>query len=180
MDKLLNTVRTLLYGISVTSMMVMLVIIFFQVVTRYLFGHTFEWSEEIARFLFVWVVFLGSALIMGESGHLSVRMLPEKFKDTTFGFVLEVFINFCSYAFILLLIVQGSKMTSTMTFQTAPALGISMSWIYAIIPASATLMLLYLVKDTIRIAKEIAKVRQAKAAEQTDIPAVATAAKQEG
>ncbi len=155
MEKILNSVRKSLYWISVVSMMVMLLIIFFQVITRYIFGHSFEWSEEIARFLFVWVVFLGSALIMGESGHLAVRMLPERCKDTTFGFILEIFINFCSYVFILLLIVQGGKMTQTMTFQTAPALGISMSWVYCIIPISGFLMLLYLIKDTIKIAKAI-------------------------
>ena len=155
MENILNSVRKSLYWISVVSMMIMLLIIFFQVITRYIFGHSFEWSEEIARFLFVWVVFLGSALIMGESGHLAVRMLPERFKDTTAGFVLEIFINFCSYVFILMLIVQGSKMTSTMTFQTAPALGISMSWVYCIIPISGFLMLLYLIKDTIKIGTAI-------------------------
>ncbi len=154
MDKLLNSVRKSLYWISVISMMVMLFIIFFQVITRYVFGHSFEWSEEIARFLFVWVVFLGSALIMGESGHLAVRMLPERLKGKTVGFMLEIFINFCSYAFILLLIIQGGKMTQTMSFQTAPALGISMSWVYSIIPISGFLMLLYLIKDSIKIGKE--------------------------
>jgi TRAP-type C4-dicarboxylate transport system permease small subunit len=46
-------------------------------------------------------------------------------------------------------------MTSVMTFQTAPGLGISMSSVYAIIPASACLMMLYLFKDTVRIAKAI-------------------------
>ncbi len=151
MENILNSVRKSLYWISVASMMIMLFIIFFQVITRYIFGHSFEWSEEIARFLFVWVVFLGSALIMGESGHLAVRMLPDRLKDTTAGFVLEIFINFCSYIFILLLIIQGGKMTSTMTFQTAPALGISMSWVYCIIPISGFLMLLYLIKDTFKI-----------------------------
>lgn len=155
MEKLLNGVRSVLYWISVSSMMVMLLIIFFQVITRYLFGHSYEWSEETARFLFVWVVFLGSALIMGESGHLAVQMLPEHFKGTAFGFLLEIFINVCSYLFILLLIVQGGKMTSTMTFQTAPGLGISMSWIYAVIPFSGFLMLLYLIKDSIRIFKAL-------------------------
>lgn len=133
----------------------MLGLIFFQVVTRYFFGHTFEWSEELARFLFVWVVFLGSALIMGESGHLAVQILPTKFKGTASGLVLEIFINLCSYAFTMLLLIQGAKMTSVMTFQVAPGLGISMSVVYSIIPISAFLMILYLIKDTIRIFKEI-------------------------
>lgn len=155
MDKLFDRLRAVLYWISVSSMTIMLGLIFFQVVSRYFFGHTFEWSEELARFLFVWVVFLGSALIMGESGHLAVQILPNKFKGTGLGVAIEIFINLCSYAFTLLLLIQGAKMTSVMTFQIAPGLGISMSIVYSIIPISASLMMLYLFKDTVRIVKEI-------------------------
>jgi TRAP-type C4-dicarboxylate transport system permease small subunit len=149
-------VRTVLYGFSVVAMSVMLVIIFAQVVTRYLFGYTPEWSEELARFLFVWVVFLGSALIMGESGHLAVQFLPNRFKGTAFGTVLDIIINLCGYIFIILLLTQGWKMTSIMTFQRAPGLDIPMSWVYVIIPVSCMLMLLYLLKETLRIIKTIA------------------------
>lgn len=156
MDKLLKGVRTVLYGFSVVAMSVMLVIIFAQVVTRYLFGYTPEWSEELARFLFVWVVFLGSALIMGESGHLAVQFLPDKFKGTAFGTVLDVIINVSGYVFIILLLTQGWKMTSIMTFQRAPGLDIPMSWVYVIIPVSCVLMLLYLLKETLRIIKTVA------------------------
>ncbi len=156
MDKLLKGVRTVLYGFSVVAMSVMLVIIFAQVVTRYLFGYTPEWSEELARFLFVWVVFLGSALIMGESGHLAVQFLPDKFKGTAFGTVLDVIINISGYVFIILLLTQGWKMTSIMTFQRAPGLDIPMSWVYVIIPVSCVLMLLYLLKETLRIIKTVA------------------------
>jgi len=164
MEKLFKGLRALLYWISVASMGVMLVIIFAQVIFRYFFGHSFEWSEELARFLFVWVVFLGSALIMGEGGHLAVRMLPEKFKGRPLGFALEIFINLCSYTFILLLFTQGWKMTSIMTFQTAPGMGIPMSWVYAILPVSAVLMLCYLFKDTLRIFREIAAAGKGKEA----------------
>lgn len=155
MDKLLKGVRSVLYGFSVVAMSVMLVIIFAQVVTRYLFNYTPEWSEELARFLFVWVVFLGSALIMGESGHLAVQFLPDKFKGTVFGTILDVVINVCGYIFIGLLLTQGWKMTSIMTFQRAPGLDIPMSWVYVIIPVSCVLMLLYLFRETLRIFRNI-------------------------
>lgn len=155
MDKLLKGVRSVLYGFSVVAMSVMLVIIFAQVVTRYLFNYTPEWSEELARFLFVWVVFLGSALIMGESGHLAVQFLPDKFKGTALGTVLDVVINVCGYVFIGLLLTQGWKMTSIMTFQRAPGLDIPMSWVYVIIPVSCVLMLLYLFRETLRIFRNI-------------------------
>lgn len=155
MDKLLKGVRSVLYGFSVVAMSVMLVIIFAQVVTRYLFNYTPEWSEELARFLFVWVVFLGSALIMGESGHLAVQFLPDKFKGTALGTILDVVINVCGYVFIGLLLTQGWKMTSIMTFQRAPGLDIPMSWVYVIIPVSCVLMLLYLFRETLRIFRNI-------------------------
>ncbi len=155
MEKLFKGLHAVLYWVSVSAMTLMLGLIFLQVISRYFFGYTFEWSEELARFLFVWVVFLGSALIMGESGHLSVQLLARKLQGSMAGLALEVFVNLCSYAFIMLLLVQGSKMTSVMTFQTAPGLGISMSSVYVIIPVSACLMLLYLLKDTVRIFKAI-------------------------
>lgn len=155
MDKLLKGVRTVLYGFSVAAMSVMLVIIFAQVVTRYLFGYTPEWSEELARFLFVWVVFLGSALIMGESGHLAVQFLPDRVKGTALGTLLDIIVNVAGYVFIILLMTQGWKMTSIMTFQRSPGMDLPMSWVYAIIPVSCVLMLLYLLKDTLRIIANI-------------------------
>lgn len=154
MDMLFTGLRRTLYGISVAAMSLMLLLIFSQVIFRYCFGHTFEWSEELARFLFVWVVFLGSALIMGESGHLAVKLLPNKFKGTFFGLILETITNICSHTFILILIIQGSKMTRVMTFQEAPGLGISMSWVYMILPISGVLMMLYLIKDSIRLVRK--------------------------
>jgi len=156
MDTLFKFLRSTLYGISVAAMIAMLALIFSQVITRYIFGFSFEWSEELARFLFVWVVFLGSALIMGEDGHLAVELLPSLLKGSKPGFVLNMLINLCGYAFIFILIIQGWKMTETMTFQTSPGLGISMSYVYAIMPISGILMLLYHIKDTVKILKSLA------------------------
>ena len=153
LDKLLGKVRTVLYAFSCIAMMVMLMTIFSQVISRYGFGYTPEWSEELARYLFVYIVFLGSALIMGETGHLAVEFLPNRYKGTGFGKFLTWLSLVCGYVFVLILLVQGSKMTQVMTFQESPGLEISMSYIYVVIPVSAVLMLLYLIRDTSRILK---------------------------
>ena len=153
LDALLAKVRTVLYWFSFVAMMVMLVTIFAQVITRYGFGYTPEWSEEWARSLFVYVVFLGSALIMGESGHLAVEFLPNHFKGTLVGKLLKLLYLVCGYLFVAILLTQGTKMTQVMSFQTSPGLEISMSYIYAVIPVSGCLMLLYLIRDTLRFLK---------------------------
>jgi len=150
-DKLLTGLRSFLYYFSVTAMSVMLITIFAQVISRYFFNYTPEWSEELSRFLFVWVVFLGSALIMGESGHLAVEFLPELLKKRRAGKFLQVIINFSGYAFIAILFTQGLKMTLIMTFQISPGLQLPMSYIYSVIPLSSLLMLLYLIKSTLNI-----------------------------
>jgi len=153
LDKLFTGLRSVLYWFSVAAMSVMLVVIFAQVISRYVFNWTPEWSEELARYLFVWVVFIGSALIMGESGHLAVQFVPNHFKGTATGRLLEIVINLSGYVFILILLTQGAKMTRVMTFQMSPGMEIPMSWVYAVIPLSSALMLLYLVKDTVRIVR---------------------------
>jgi len=153
MAKLLNAVRTALYWISVVSMGAMLALIAVQVLTRYTVRYTWEGGEEIARYLFVWTVYLGSALIMGEGGHLAVEFLPNKLKGTKAGFILRLFTQLFGYVFVVHMFTQGYKMTSMMMFQTSPALEIPMGVIYAVIPVSAVLLLLYMVRDTVAFLK---------------------------
>ena len=59
----------------------------------------------------------------------------------------------CGYMFVGILLTQGTKMAQVMSFQTSPGLEISMSYIYAVIPISGSLMLLYLIRDTLRFLK---------------------------
>jgi TRAP-type transport system small permease protein len=153
LDKFLKGLRAILRYFSITSMLIMLFVIFGQVITRYFFDWTPEWSEELSRFLFVWVVFLGSALIMGESGHLAVQFLPLKFKDRPFGKFLDIVINISSYIFIGILFWQGLRMTRVMTFQMSPGMDIPMSYVYAVIPVSCVLMMLFVIRDSVKIIK---------------------------
>ena len=56
----------------------MVVMVFANVVLRYGFGSGITVSEEISRFLFVWLIFLGSVPVMRQHGHLGVEMLVGK------------------------------------------------------------------------------------------------------
>ena len=61
--------------IGVFGMMVLLV--FGNVVLRYGFNYGIIFSEEVSRFLFVWMVFLGSVLMLRENGHLGVHTVTK-------------------------------------------------------------------------------------------------------
>ena len=56
----------------------MVVLVFGNVVLRYGFNSGIVFSEEVSRFLFVWMVFLGSVLMLRDNGHLGVHTLTKK------------------------------------------------------------------------------------------------------
>ena len=62
--------------ISILGLMVILV--FGNVVLRYGFNSGIMFSEEVSRFLFVWMVFLGSVLMLHDNGHLGVHTITKK------------------------------------------------------------------------------------------------------
>ena len=67
-----------LEAVLVVILAAMVVMVFANVVLRYGFGSGITVSEEISRFLFVWLIFLGSVPVMRQHGHLGVEMLVGK------------------------------------------------------------------------------------------------------
>ena len=67
-----------LEALLVLVLAAMVVMVFANVVLRYGFGSGITVSEEISRFLFVWLIFLGSVPVMRQHGHLGVEMLVGK------------------------------------------------------------------------------------------------------
>lgn len=66
---------SLIRGLMVLALGIMVIVVFTNVVLRYGFNSGISISEELARYLFVWLTFLGSVLAMHESGHLGTDAL---------------------------------------------------------------------------------------------------------
>nr|WP_134703617.1 TRAP transporter small permease [Ammoniphilus sp. YIM 78166] len=113
------------------SLAVMAVLVFGNVVLRYLFNSGITWSEEMARFLFVWMVFLGAIGALSDRNHLSVDMvvkrLSPKMKKAAYV------ITHVLMLYILWLVLDGSwKMTMMSLGTKAPATGLPQAFIYGI------------------------------------------------
>ena len=61
-------------------MVTMFVLVFTNVVTRYGFGFSIGWAEEISRFLMIWVTFLGAGLALREGRHVAIDFLQDKLR----------------------------------------------------------------------------------------------------
>jgi TRAP-type transport system small permease protein len=110
---------------------IMVVLVFGNVVLRYAFNSGITVSEEISRWLFVWLTFLGAIVALREHGHLGVdslvRRLPLKAKKACF-IVSQLLMLLVTW----LLLIGSWEQTAINWSVTAPASGLSVGWFYGV------------------------------------------------
>jgi len=121
----------------------MVIVIFLQIIFRYLLKSSLPWSEELARYFQVWLTFIGSAYAIRKKSHISLSgitdRLPNRIKMRC-----SCIVDICVLAFIIVILIQGIKIVGIITYQTSPSMGIPMKYIYIAIPASAVLSIFYI------------------------------------
>ena len=75
MDRLLTAYCRALEAVCALLMALMVVLVFGNVVLRYFFNTSWLISEEISRWMFVWMVFMGAVAVMRERGHMGTDMV---------------------------------------------------------------------------------------------------------
>lgn len=116
-------------------------LVFIQVVMRYVFHSSLYWSEELARFVFLWFSWVGTSYAVKEGAHLKVTMIGDRLGGRAKK-ALELISLFVWIGFSLFLTYQGGRIThfiATMG-QTSPALYIPMYLTYASVPVGSALM----------------------------------------
>ncbi|MBQ7456557.1 MAG: TRAP transporter small permease [Desulfovibrio sp.] len=144
-EKLLKWLVIVLNGL-------MLLLVFAQVITRYCFGFTPSFGEELARYLFVWVVFLSLPLVAKTGGHMCIETITSRVSGMTLK-VLTVCADIFSLAFLTVMVVCGLQMVERTSFQTSPAMMLPMSYVYAVIPFGCAVMWLYVAKNLVTVLK---------------------------
>jgi len=105
------------------------VIIFTQVVMRYVFSNSLPWSEEIARYAFVWMIYIGVSYGVKKKKHLSVDVFSELL-DYKGKLVLGIIANSFFLIFALVISYFGVDIVAKITRESA-AMRLPMSWVYA-------------------------------------------------
>lgn len=122
-----------------------------QVFSRQVLNNPSSWSEELAKYIFVWLGLFGAALVFGERGHIAVDFLVRKLPEApqrAVGMLTHVLV----LAFTGLVLVYGGFAISQLAWeQTIPALPVSAGHMYLAIPASGILTLFYCVHHLIAI-----------------------------
>jgi TRAP-type C4-dicarboxylate transport system permease small subunit len=140
-----------LEALLVLMLAAMVVMVFANVVLRYGFGSGITVSEEISRFLFVWLIFLGSVPVMRQHGHLGVEILVGKLSATgrrIARVVSDLFVLACCVVFGW----GAWEQTLLNMANRAPVSGLPTGWTYAAAVVCAASIAVLTLADLVRTA----------------------------
>ncbi len=148
--RIINVYNNIEKWFLIIMMAAMIVIIFAQVVTRYVLGNSLFWSEELGKFLFVWLSWIGVSAGMVNKEHIQITIVLDALARR--GFVrgkkiMELVGNLCWMFTSIVILVYGMQLiqSSMEAGVIASATGIPMWIIYLCLPISAIVVCLRLV-----------------------------------
>jgi TRAP-type C4-dicarboxylate transport system permease small subunit len=143
MMRALSNAMGFIVGVAVCALLAATcVIVFAEVLSRYLGVGEMAWSDEAARFLFIWMALLGAALGVKDGSHFSINFLTDVMPLRLRAGVLLCGAVLTSFVYGVM-IVEGMWLVSLNSDQMSPALGVSMSVPYFVVPLSGALMLFF-------------------------------------
>jgi C4-dicarboxylate transporter, DctQ subunit len=132
----------------VATMVVMVVLIFTQVITRYIFESSLSWSEEFARYVHIWQIWIGASFAIRKREHIKVEafknLLNEKGRK-----VVELISLLLWFGLAVFLAIAGTDLVTTMFTrgQFSPAMQMPMWAVYTAIPLGGLLMSIRLIQQ---------------------------------
>lgn len=122
-------------------MLVMTVLIGWQVIARFIVGESLTFSEEVSRFVMVWLVLLGAAYAAKNGRLMKVDIVEHMLSGRAKSTVIMV-AGVLSIVFYLVLVVFGFFIVSAVSYQMTPATEVSMSIPMAALPVGGILLVI--------------------------------------
>jgi TRAP-type C4-dicarboxylate transport system permease small subunit len=117
----------------------MVLLVFGNVVARYLFDAAITWAEEVARFLFVWLTYVGATFAAYKGLHLGIDLVVVRLGSRPRIFT-EIFKLVVILAFLAVWAIGGVALVEANLNYMSPATGFSMGFVYLIGPLAAVLI----------------------------------------
>ncbi len=152
--RLIEMMAAICTNVEVIFLAIMTFLVFFQVVTRYLFSYSIAWVEELARYLMIWMAFLGAASLFKDDSHIRMDLVYNKFPQGVRNF-LGLLFGLLQIAFLVMLFKLGLEYAESVDIVVSPTLRISMRWPAMIISISSVMMIFfilsYMVQTVVRL-----------------------------
>lgn len=136
----------------VLNLLISTLLVFINVVLRYCFHYSLSWVDEAARYMFIWLIWIGADYTLANRKHLRIDILSSRLTGKS-RIALEIFVLTLWCGFSAFLGIQGVKLVSVVvrTGQLSTAMQISMGWAYLCIPLAGIFMAIRLIFEIIGI-----------------------------
>lgn len=141
-DRIKRVVVNLEIWLASILLLILLALLTFQVISRYVFSIPVPWTEEIARYTFVWVIFLGAAYVASDTKHLSVTLISDRLGEQAHRVLIRV-VALITLATTGYVAYAGIAFVESTAPLASPGSGISMATVYVAGVVGMTLMTIH-------------------------------------
>ena len=160
-SQLLNAIEKIEKLLITISVAAMLIVMLYQIILRYVFHSANAWSEELARYLFIFQVMLAAAIAIRKNNHLQIdaliNFLPPRWK-----IISTLLSTIVGIIFLLFLLVSSIDLVKTGARNLSVGLGVPMSIPYLCLPIGSILMLLTSVEVVFEQIDSLQKMKEEK------------------
>jgi len=154
MDSISSLITKLIHAIIIVMFAALVVSCITQVVTRYVLNNSLPWTEELARYSFMWINIVGAAICVQKKSHARVTALVDIFKPKAQA-ALEVFSDLVTIFVSYIMIHYGILCTIQVAAQRSPVMRLGMSFVYACVPVAGVCILLEALFSIYRDTKQL-------------------------
>jgi TRAP-type C4-dicarboxylate transport system permease small subunit len=148
-DRIMDWLTAIVKYVMLVQASAIFFIICFAVFTRYILNYVPSWSEEVPRYLLVWISFLGAALAVKYKEHISLdfffNMMPIRARQ-----VGHIILNVLIAIVGVIMFVFGIGMVEQFGDDLMESIWVKNFWFYIALPISGGLMVLYVIQDTMK------------------------------
>ncbi|NIS78979.1 MAG: TRAP transporter small permease subunit [Anaerolineales bacterium] len=133
----------LVEGLIILCASVIVTIVTIEVVLRYVFSLSLIFTEELARYLMVWIVFLGGAIAVRDDSHIRINILTKRIRPRL-RVLARLIAHGLSVFLLVVLSMEGIKILGRQLDQMCITINISMFYFYLAIPVGSILMIIFI------------------------------------
>ncbi|RKL61836.1 TRAP transporter small permease [Thermoanaerobacteraceae bacterium SP2] len=156
LTKTMNALTIIIEVLIVVFMVLDVISMLIQVIGREL-GIAPPWTEELSRYLMIWIALLGGAVIVRESGHIGIDIFISFIKSRKAKQIIVTLNYICTILVGIIMLYYGIYVTLENFEQISPALRIAFSWVYMSLPISGTLIIIFSLEQWLLRLKSIKK-----------------------
>ena len=136
MKNIVKLINSIINGFIVTVFISLVFLVFTQVFFRYVVGDSLTWAEEVARFLFIWLIYIGGIITVRKGMNITFDVFLESLPYKLWVPVFTV-VNLISLGFLSLVIILGFDLATVNMTQLSSAIMFPMGIVYLAIPIGA-------------------------------------------